>query len=71
MPSYLYNSVNIDRNIIPMPNEIHNGEVTHHQDQVATTPIPANFNTKNIKNTTVLIPIPLFLLFSITFIYLF
>ena len=25
----------------------HNGDVTHHQDQLATSPIPANFKVKN------------------------
>lgn len=28
---------------------IHNGEVTHHHDQFATIPIPANFRNKKIK----------------------
>ena len=28
----------------------HIGDVTHHQDQVATSPIFANFNVKNNKN---------------------
>ena len=40
------------QNVIKKP--IHNGEQTHHQDQVATTPIPPNFNARNIKNTEVL-----------------
>lgn len=29
------------------------GEVTHHQDQVATCPMPANLSVKKIKNTSV------------------
>ena len=37
---------------------IQNGEKTHHQDHVATTPIPASLSTKNIRNSTVPIPIP-------------
>jgi len=34
-------------------NGIHNGEVTHHHDQVATWPIPANLRVRNIKNSIV------------------
>lgn len=32
-----------------IPADIHNGAVTHHQDQVITL---HNFNTKNIRNNT-------------------
>ena len=38
---------------------IQSGLVTHHHDQVATCPMPANFSTKKIKNNTVPNPIPL------------
>ena len=31
-------------------NNIHMGDVTHHQDQFETGPIPANFRVKNIRN---------------------
>lgn len=48
----------------------HKGEVTHHQDQVATLPMPANLRTKNTMNRMVHIPpVPLFA-FEF-FIYLF
>lgn len=48
-------------------NGIHNGEQTHHQDQVATAPTPVNFRIRKIKNTIVLNPVPcvVALLFSI------
>lgn len=46
-------------------NGIHNGLVTHTHDQVATTPQPPNFKTKNIRNKITPIPNPpSFLLFS-------
>ena len=45
---------------------IHNGDVIHNHDHVATVPTFANFNTKNIKNIAVLKLNPLvFLLFFI------
>lgn len=37
----------------------HNGAKIHHQDQVATIPVPVNFKTRKIKNSTVKQPIPL------------
>lgn len=51
-------------NTVPINNSninaigIQSGEKTHHQDHVATTPIPASLSTKNIRNSTVPIPIP-------------
>ena len=41
---------------------IHNGDVIHNHDHVATVPTFANFNTKNIKNIAVLKLNPLVLL---------
>ena len=37
-------------NIIAKPP--HSGNVTHHQDQVATTVLPVSFNTKNTRKST-------------------
>jgi hypothetical protein len=45
------------------PKGIHNGAVTHHQLQVATTPIPASLSVKKIKNRIVPKPKPVDLLF--------
>ncbi len=49
-------------------NPIHNGEVTHHQDQ---SMCPVNFKTKNIKNKTIfkLIP-PFFSLLPMLFCFI-
>jgi len=44
--------------IATMSSGIQSGDVTHHQLQLATSPIRASFNVKNIKNNTVLNPIP-------------
>lgn len=38
---------------------IHKGEVTHHQDQSATTPICASFSIRNTINTNPNRPTPL------------
>ena len=48
---------------------IHNGDVIHNHDHVATVPTFANFNTKNIKNIAVLKlnPLVLLLLFFICY----
>jgi hypothetical protein len=37
---------------------IQSGLVTHHQDQLATSPIPANFRNKNTRKIKVPNPIP-------------
>ncbi len=36
----------------------HNGDVTHHHDHFATTPIPANLKIRNTRNTNPSNPIP-------------
>ena len=48
---------------------IHNGDVIHNHDQVATVPTFANFNIKNIKNIAVLKlnPLVFLLLFFICY----
>lgn len=48
-------------------NGIHNGEVTHHQDQLETTPISANFKIRNTIKTRLQSPTPppLFCLFEL------
>ena len=43
------------------------GDVTHNQDQLATVPTFANFKVKNIKKIIPAIPIPLPVLFFISF----
>ena len=35
------------------PTGIQSGEVTHHQDQLATTPTSASFNPKNKRNNSI------------------
>jgi hypothetical protein len=50
----------------------HNGLVTAHHDQLATTPTPANLSVRNIRNIIKPIPIPPeFLLEFDIFLYLF
>lgn len=51
---------------------IQRGANTHNHDQVATMPIPANLNTKKIRNTKPQMPIPVpalefLLIFSVFF----
>lgn len=41
-----------------MARPIHKGHVTHHQLQLATCPVPVNFNTSNMRNTAPAKPIP-------------
>ena len=47
---------------------IHNGENTHHQDQVIT---PINFSTKKMRKRTVQIPIPVSVFFFIVIVLIF
>jgi hypothetical protein len=53
------------------PIGIQRGEVTHHQDQLATGPVPVNFSTRKTKNTKDPRPIPLVLFDLLLIIFLF
>lgn len=44
-------------------NGIQSGQVTHHQDQLATGPVLVSFKTKNTKKIIVVMPTPFELLF--------
>lgn len=44
-------------------NGIHIGDVTHHQDQLATLPTSVSLNTRKTKNNTVKMFVPLLLSF--------
>jgi len=50
---------------------IHNGDVTHHQDHLATSPQPPSLSVRNIRNRIVPNPKPaaVFLLSAILFIF--
>ena len=50
---------------------IHKGEVTHHHDQVATCPMPANLRVKKIRKRTVPIPMPLDVVFCLFMLFAF
>jgi hypothetical protein len=43
-----------------IPAGIHRGEVTHHHDQEATTPTPANLRYRKIRKMKPPRPMPLF-----------
>lgn len=51
----------------------HNGDVTHHQDHLATSPQPPSLSVRNIRNRIVPIPKPadVVLLSAILFIFLY
>ena len=52
-----------------MKNGIQSGEVTHHQDQVATIPVSVSFKNRKIKNTAVDKDIPVDVVFAIVCLF--